>query len=174
MGQVYELAVLQRAIATDPDRWRPLVFTNGCFDLLHVGHVRYLTAAKQLGKTLVIGLNGDRSVTKIKPQPDHLPDRPIIPEAQRAELLTALAVVDAVVLFDEPTATQTIAALQPDIYVKGGDYTPETLPEAPTVKAYGGKIELIQIEIPTSTSGIIQKILQQESIFPTVSCDSLV
>lgn len=80
MGQVYELAVLQRAIATDPDRWRPLVFTNGCFDLLHVGHVRYLTAAKQLGKTLVIGLNGDRSVAGLKPQPDHLPDRPIIPK----------------------------------------------------------------------------------------------
>lgn len=163
MGQVYSLRALQQAIAHNPAQWRPLVFTNGCFDLLHVGHVRYLQAAKQLGKTLVIGLNSDHSVAHIKPQPDHLPARPIIPEAQRAELLTALAVVDAVVLFDEPTATQAIATLQPDIYVKGGDYTPDTLPEAPTVYGYGGNIELIQIEIPTSTSGIIKRILQQDS-----------
>lgn len=162
MGQVYDLTTLQQAIAANPDQWRPLVFTNGCFDLLHVGHVRYLASAKALGKTLVIGVNGDRSVAGIKPQPDHLPDRPIVPEDQRAELLAALAVVDAVVLFHEPTATEAIAALQPDIYVKGGDYTPETLPEAPTVYGYGGKIELVQIEIPTSTSGIIKKILKQE------------
>lgn len=160
MGQVYNLASLQEAIATNPKQWRPIVFTNGCFDLLHVGHVRYLAAAKTFGKTLIIGLNGDRSVQQIKPQPDHLPSRPIIPEAQRAELLMALGVVDAVVIFNEATANRTIEILQPEFYVKGGDYTPETLPEAPAVSACGGQIKLIQIEVPISTSGIITKILQ--------------
>ena len=161
-SHVYDLAMLRMAIAKAPEQWRPLVFTNGCFDLLHVGHTRYLASAKALGKTLVVGLNSDRSIREIKPQPDHLPQRPIVPEAQRAELLTALGAVDAVVIFDEPTAKEAIAMLQPDIYVKGGDYTPETLPEAPTVNSYGGKIELIKIEIPTSTSGIIKKILKEQ------------
>lgn len=160
MGQVYDLASLQQAIATNPKQWRPLVFTNGCFDLLHVGHVRYLAAAKTFGKTLVVGLNGDRSVQEIKPQPDHLPSRPIIPEAERAELLMALSVVDAVVIFDETTATRIIEVLQPEFYVKGGDYTPETLPEAPAVSACGGQIRLIRIQDPISTSGLIKKILQ--------------
>ncbi|UIE38754.1 D-glycero-beta-D-manno-heptose 1-phosphate adenylyltransferase [Leptodesmis sichuanensis] len=157
---VYELAELQAAIATHPERWRPLVFTNGCFDLLHAGHVRYLKAARALGKTLVIGLNSDRSVRTIKPQPASLPPRPIVPEAQRAEVLAALKAVDGVVLFDETTASGLIAALQPDIYVKGGDYRIDTLPEAQIVHAYGGRVELIQIEIPSSTSGLIQRIRQ--------------
>jgi D-glycero-beta-D-manno-heptose 1-phosphate adenylyltransferase len=160
MGLVYSLKSLQRAIALAPDQWRPLVFTNGCFDLLHVGHVRYLTAAKQQGKRLVVGLNSDRSVAMIKPQPHDQPPRPIVPEAQRAEILAALAVVDGVVIFSEPTAIATLEALRPEVYVKGGDYSDRTLPEAPTVAAYGGRLELIQIEVPTSTSAIIQKICQ--------------
>lgn len=160
MGQVYDLASLQQAIAANPKQWRPLVFTNGCFDLLHVGHVRYLAAAKNFGKTLIVGLNGDRSVQQIKPQPDHLPSRPIIPEAERAELLMALSVVDAVVIFDETTASRVIEVLEPEFYVKGSDYTPETLPEAPAVSACGGQIRLIQIQDPVSTSGLIKKILQ--------------
>ena len=162
MGNIYSLAELKAAIAENPEKWRPLVFTNGCFDLLHVGHTRYLNSAKALGKTLVVGVNSDLSVRGIKPQPDHLPQRPIVPEEQRAELLTSLKAVDAAVIFGEPTAKEVIAALQPDIYVKGGDYTPETLPETPTVQSYGGKIELIKIEIPTSTSGIIKKILKEQ------------
>lgn len=159
---VYELAELQGAIAADPDQWRPLVFTNGCFDLLHAGHVRYLKAARALGKALVVGLNSDRSVRTIKPQPAGLPPRPIVPEAQRAEVLAALKSVDGVVLFDETTASDLIAALQPDIYVKGGDYQIDTLPEAQIVHAYGGRVELIQIEVPCSTSGLIQRIRQVE------------
>ncbi|NJN73453.1 MAG: adenylyltransferase/cytidyltransferase family protein [Limnothrix sp. RL_2_0] len=162
MGQVYDLVSLQQAIAANPKQWRPLVFTNGCFDLLHVGHVRYLSAAKTFGKTLVVGVNGDRSVREIKPQPNHLPSRPIIPETQRAEILMALGVVDAVVIFNETTATRTIEILQPEFYVKGGDYTPETLPEAAAVSAYGGQIRLIKIQDPTSTSGLITKILQRQ------------
>jgi D-glycero-beta-D-manno-heptose 1-phosphate adenylyltransferase len=159
---VYELAELQAAIAVDPEHWRPLVFTNGCFDLLHAGHVRYLKAARTLGKALVIGLNSDRSVRTIKPQPAGSPPRPIVPEAQRAEVLAALKSVDGVVLFNETTASSLIAALQPDIYVKGGDYQIDSLPEAQIVHAYGGRVELIQIEVPSSTSSLIQRIRQAE------------
>ncbi len=157
---VYELAELQQVIAAHPKHWRPLVFTNGCFDLLHAGHVRYLKAARALGKALVIGLNSDRSVRTIKPQPAGLPPRPIVPEAQRAEVLAALKAVDGVVMFDETTAASLIAALQPDIYVKGGDYQIETLPEAQVVHRYGGRVELIQVEVPSSTSSLIQRIRQ--------------
>ena len=157
---VYNLQELKEAIARSPASWRPLVFTNGCFDLLHVGHIRYLNQAKSYGRSLVVGLNSDQSVQQIKPQELGKPSRPIIPAEQRAEILLGLKAVDAVVIFEETTATATISELQPDIYVKGGDYTIATLPEAPTVQAYGGKISLIQVEIPTSTSGIIQRILE--------------
>src|SRR6476469_4742861 len=98
-AQVYTLEGLKQAIAADPTRWRPLVVTNGCFDLLHVGHVRYLAAARQYGRALIVGLNSDRSVHAIKPQAVGAPPRPIIPEAQRAEVLAALKSVDGVVIF---------------------------------------------------------------------------
>lgn len=156
---VYSLSQLQKAIALNPNQWRPLVFTNGCFDLIHVGHVRYLKQAKSLGKTLVVGLNSDFSVQKIKPQTSNSPPRPIVEEKQRAEVLASLKMVDGVVIFEETTAINVIKTLQPDIYVKGGDYTISTLPEAPTVMSYGGKIELVEIEIPSSTTNIINRIL---------------
>lgn len=164
---VYTLPELQQAIAAHPDQWRPLVFTNGCFDLLHAGHVRYLQVARSLGKTLVVGLNSDRSVQTIKPQAPGKPPRPIVPEEQRAEVLAALKAVDGVVIFHETTATQLIEALQPEIYVKGGDYRLDTLPEAVIVHRYGGRVELVQIEIPSSTSGIVDRILQV-SLQPTL------
>jgi D-glycero-beta-D-manno-heptose 1-phosphate adenylyltransferase len=156
---VFDLAQLQQLIAANPETWRPLVFTNGCFDLLHAGHVRYLQAAKALGQTLVVGLNSDTSVQQIKPNKPGQPPRPIIPEAQRAEVLAALKAVDAVVIFAETTADQVIQTLQPDLYVKGGDYQVDSLPEAPTVQAYGGKIQLVQFQVPSSTTAIIQRIL---------------
>ena len=156
---IYSLSALKQAIATDPQKWRPLVFTNGCFDLLHAGHVRYLQAAKLLGRSLIVGLNSDRSVQTIKPQADGAPARPIVPELQRAEVLAALKSVDGVVLFSEPTAAQLVEALQPEIYAKGGDYRIETLPEAAIVHAYGGHVKLIQVEVPSSTSAIIRRIL---------------
>lgn len=159
MSKLYSLTELQEQINMNPDQWRPLVLTNGCFDLLHVGHVRYLQTAKSLGKTLVVGVNSDHSVSRIKPEKPGFPSHPIIPEKQRAEVLSALATVDAVIIFPETTATELIKAFQPDIYAKGGDYTIESLPEAETVQAYNGNIKLITIEVPTSTSKIIQKIL---------------
>ncbi|OZH55640.1 glycerol-3-phosphate cytidylyltransferase [Hydrocoleum sp. CS-953] len=156
---LYNLTELEQLINSQPTLWRPLVFTNGCFDLVHPGHIRYLWAAKYLGRSLVVGLNSDESVQNIKPQQEGYPMRPIVPEVQRAEVLAALKPVDGVVIFNETTATNIIERLKPDIYVKGGDYSIETLPEAPKVKSYGGKISLVQIEIPTSTTAIINRIL---------------
>lgn len=160
MSGVYSLADLLLLLEKTPESWRPMVFTNGCFDLVHTGHVRYLQAARRLGAALVVGLNSDRSVAKIKPQPLGQPLRPIMPQEQRAEVLAALKPVDAVVIFDEPTAIELIQVLQPEIYVKGGDYQLNTLPEASVVQSYGGKIELIQVEVPSSTTAIINRIIQ--------------
>lgn len=147
------LEELAQQIQANPDQWRPLVLTNGCFDLLHAGHVRYLTKARTLGRALVVGLNSDRSVQALKGK-----QRPIVPAAERAEVLMGLKAVDGVVLFDELTADHLINRLRPDIYVKGGDYTPDNLPEAQTVKSIGGKIVLIPIEVLTSTTKILQSI----------------
>ena len=150
---IFELQEFVGLIKRSPENWRPLVFTNGCFDLIHVGHVRYLQSAKALGKTLVVGLNSDRSVQQLKGL-----SRPIVPEDQRAEVMAALKPVDAVIIFSETTAIEIIKAIAPDIYAKGGDYRIETLPEAPTVNEYGGSIALIQIEVLSSTSKIVQRI----------------
>lgn len=129
------------------------VFTNGCFDLMHVGHLRYLQQARALGDRLIIGLNSDKSVQTIKG-----PDRPILPEDERAELLLGLDCVDGVVLFDEPTASRLISEIRPHIYAKGGDYNPESLPEAPVVKEYGGRIVILPFVEGRSTTSIIEKI----------------
>jgi len=133
-----------------------VVFTNGVFDLLHVGHVRYLEEARALGDALIVGLNSDVSARTIKGQ-----DRPLIPQDERAELLAALRWVDAVVLFDEPTADATIEALKPDVYVKGGDYAQEGPPEAPTVRRYGGEVRTLQLVQGRSTTDLIETIRQR-------------
>jgi rfaE bifunctional protein nucleotidyltransferase chain/domain len=136
-------------------RHQIVVFTNGCFDILHVGHVRYLQAARELGDCLVVGLNSDASVVRLKG-----PARPVNPETDRAEVLSGLAAVDYVVIFDEPTAEALVREIQPDIYVKGGDYAVELLPEARIVTEYGGKTVLIP-EVPgRSTTNLIRKISQ--------------
>ncbi|MDE5111238.1 MAG: adenylyltransferase/cytidyltransferase family protein [Trichodesmium sp. St7_bin2_1] len=159
---LYNLTELEQLINSQPTFWRPLVFTNGCFDLVHAGHIRYLWVAKSLGRSLVVGLNSDSSIQNIKPQTKGYPMRPIVPQTQRAEVLGALKPVDGVVIFNETTANKIIERLKPDIYVKGGDYSVKTLPEASKVKEYGGKISLIQIEVPTSTTAIINSILYHD------------
>lgn len=159
LKNLYTLEQLQQAISSDPGAWRPLVLTNGCFDLIHAGHIRYLKQAKTLGRSLVVGLNSDHSVQTIKPAKPGFPPRPIVPQMQRAEVLAALKPVDAVVIFSQATATQLIETLKPEIYAKGGDYTLETLPETPAILAYGGQIVLIQVEVPLSTSAIVDRIL---------------
>lgn len=155
---IYSLEALQTAIAADPDCWRPLVVTNGCFDLLHPGHVRYLNSARQLGRSLVVGINSDESIRLIKP--DRIPPRPIVTELERAEVLAALKSVDGVVIFSEKTACELVEALRPEIYAKGGDYNLQTLPEASIVQSYGGQVRLIDIEVPSSTTAIVDRILR--------------
>jgi rfaE bifunctional protein nucleotidyltransferase chain/domain len=131
-----------------------VVMTNGVFDLLHVGHTRYLAQARALGDTLIVAVNTDDSVRSLKG-----PSRPILPLTERAELLAALTSVDYVVPFAERTANTVLAALQPDIYVKGGDYTPANPPpEAALVYAYGGEVKLLHYIPGRSTSEIIQAI----------------
>jgi len=130
-----------------------IVFTNGVFDLLHPGHVRYLTAARAEGDVLIVGINTDRSVRANKG-----PARPITPEAERAEILGALAVVDAVVLFDEDTPADIIRHIQPDVLVKGADWAADAIVGRDTVEARGGKVVRIDIEPGWSTSGIIETI----------------
>jgi D-beta-D-heptose 7-phosphate kinase/D-beta-D-heptose 1-phosphate adenosyltransferase len=150
------------------------VFTNGCFDLLHLGHIRYLQEARNLGDFLILGLNSDESVRRLKG-----PTRPLVPEQERAEILAALTCIDYVTIFPEPTASALIDLLQPAIYVKGADYAnasveaapgphgtrnagplPDSnrLPEAKHVLAYGGVIQLISYLPQHSTSELIQKI----------------
>jgi len=130
-----------------------LVFTNGHFDLLHVGHLDYLENARALGAALLVGLNGDASTRRLKGS-----GRPLVPAAERARLLAGLRVVSAVVIFDDDTADDLIRALQPDIYVKGGDYAHKMLPERPTVEAYGGQIALIDYLPDHSTSDLIARV----------------
>lgn len=132
---------------------RPWVFTNGCFDLLHPGHLAYLKEAKALGKSLIIGLNSDRSVQAIKG-----PKRPINPENDRAQMLSHLKMVDAVIYFHENTPLKLIEILAPDIYVKGGDYQKESLPETPIVEHYGGKVHILSFIPGHSSTSIIQRI----------------
>ncbi len=137
------------------------VFTNGCFDLLHLGHVRYLQQARALGDFLILGLNDDAGVRVLKG-----PGRPLVPEAERAEILAALACIDYVTIFSEPTAGPLVALLQPAIYVKGGDYAgvqgslPDMnrLPEAKVVQAYGGMVRLIPYLPHHSTTELIEAI----------------
>lgn len=114
---------------------RTVVFANGCFDLLHVGHIRYLAAARALGDVLVVGINGDESVRAIKG-----PDRPLMPDDERAEIVAAIESVDWVTLFDEPDVKAILLELKPDIHAKGTDYTPETVPEREVVRSYGGRV----------------------------------
>ena len=132
-----------------------IVFTNGCFDILHAGHVRYLEKARSFGDCLVLGLNTDASVRGNKG-----PSRPINSELDRAEVVGALKSVDYVVLFGEKTAETIIAKVRPDVYVKGGDYTLETLPEAKIVQSYGGRVEFVQMVAGRSTTNVIKKIEQ--------------
>jgi rfaE bifunctional protein nucleotidyltransferase chain/domain len=139
---------------------KKIVATNGCFDLVHVGHVRYLQAARALGDLLVVGLNGDRSVHELKGA-----GRPITTQSDRAEILAALACVDLVTVFPEIRATKFLAAVRPAVYVKGGDYTPRTLDEEELtiLKEVETAIRLIPFEAGYSTSGLIEQICKDRS-----------
>jgi rfaE bifunctional protein nucleotidyltransferase chain/domain len=143
-------------------RWRAegrtVVWTNGCFDILHVGHVRGLQEARGLGDVLVVGVNSDASVRRLKG-----PARPIVPEAERAEVLAALGCVDHVVIFGEDTPREILARLKPDVHCKGADYAPPSarpIPEADVVRAYGGRLAFLRFSPGVSTSDIVGRIAQ--------------
>jgi rfaE bifunctional protein nucleotidyltransferase chain/domain len=135
---------------------RPIIFTNGVFDILHRGHVTYLDAAAQLGGTLIVGVNTDASVKRL----GKAPDRPMNNEQDRAALLADLACVDKVTLFDEDTPCEVIEALRPDVIIKGGDYDMSKLPETAMVKSWGGEAVAIPFEFERSTTALIKKIRQ--------------
>ena len=133
-----------------------VVVANGAFDLLHVGHVRYLTAARALGDRLFVAVNSDRSVRGLKG-----PDRPIVPESERVEILAALACVDWLVLFDEPTVAEVLRELRPQIHAKGTDYTPETVPERAVVAEWGGSTAICGDPKDHATTDLIAEILRR-------------
>jgi D-glycero-beta-D-manno-heptose 1-phosphate adenylyltransferase len=139
------------------DEWRhsgePIVLANGCFDLLHVGHIRYLRGAKSLGGKLVVAMNSDQSVSRLKGA-----DRPLMPAAERAEIIAALNDVDAVVIFDEPDVRALIREIHPDVQAKGTDYTRENVPERDEVLAYGGRVEIVGDPKDHSTTDFLARL----------------
>ncbi|MDQ3867874.1 MAG: D-glycero-beta-D-manno-heptose 1-phosphate adenylyltransferase, partial [Actinomycetota bacterium] len=155
---VAEPSRLAGVLAAHRDRGRRIVFTNGCFDILHRGHITYLSRAKTLGDVLVVGLNSDASVARLKG-----PGRPVNTLDDRAHVLAALSCVDLVVPFAEDTPVELVRAVRPDVFVKGGDYTREMLPEAPVVEALGGAVHLLPYVEDRSTTGIIDRIREAES-----------
>jgi rfaE bifunctional protein nucleotidyltransferase chain/domain len=149
-GPVEELPALQAHLDVARERGQRIVLTNGIFDLLHVGHLRFLHAARLLGDILVVGVNADAVV--------HKPGRPLVPDAERAELVAALEPVDYVVIFAERTADALLRAVQPDVYAKGGDYSAGTLPEAATAGELGARLEFIPLTPGHSTTALAHKL----------------
>ncbi|MCL6582854.1 MAG: adenylyltransferase/cytidyltransferase family protein [bacterium] len=145
-----ELSHLSKELRAEGKR---IVLANGCFDLLHVGHIRYLQGAKELGDILIVGLNSDQSARILKGQ-----SRPLFPQDERAEMLAALACVDYITIFPELTVENLILALKPDIQAKGTDYTEESVPEAAIVRSYGGRVAIVGDPKSHSSSDIILKL----------------
>ena len=134
-----------------------VVFANGCFDLLHVGHVRYLEAARSLGDLLVVGINSDEQVRRLKGE-----GRPYVPERERAETVASLRAVDYVTVFHEPTVTELLLALRPDIHAKGTDYTEESVPERDVVRSYGGRVQIVGDPKDHSSTEMLRKVISDE------------
>ena len=162
-GAMSEKVLTNTQLATILDQARAqkkrIVFTNGCFDLMHIGHTRYLQAAKALGDVLIVGVNSDASVRSLNKSPD----RPIVSDAQRAEVVAALGCVDYVILFNEPDPQSLIAALQPDVLVKGGDWPVERIVGREIVEARGGVVKTIPLVPDMSTTSLIQRIRAQST-----------
>ena len=130
-----------------------IVLANGCFDVLHVGHVRYLEAAKLLGDLLIVGINSDEQTRRLKGA-----GRPLLPQAQRAEIISSIEAVDFVTIFDEPTVVQLLLALKPDIHAKGTDYTEDSVPERDVVRSFGGRVAIVGDPKDHSSSQMIEKL----------------
>jgi D-glycero-beta-D-manno-heptose 1-phosphate adenylyltransferase len=153
MDRVLSEEALDAAVAADRAAGLTIAFANGCFDLLHVGHVRYLRAAKELGGMLVVAINSDKSVRGLKGE-----GRPLMPAEERAEILAALADVDAVVIFDEPNVRALIRELRPNVQAKGTDYTADAVPERDAMLACGGRVEIVGDPKDHSATELISRI----------------
>lgn len=152
MGEIINRKDIQKLSENLKNQGKKIVFTNGCFDILHVGHVRYLKESSKYGDVMIVGLNSDSSVKRLKGD-----SRPLNKELDRAEVLSALGFVDYVVIFEEDTPEELLNEIKPNIYTKGADYILETLPEAKTVLKNGGKVEFITLVEGKSTTNIIKK-----------------
>ncbi len=148
---------LIKAADTARSSGRRIVLANGCFDLIHAGHVRYLNGASELGGFLVVGINSDKQVRELKGG-----GRPFMPENERAEIISAMRFVDAVTIFDEPTVEELILALRPDIHAKGTDYTADTVPEREIIKSIGGRVAIVGDPKDHSSTELIQKMNGRE------------
>jgi len=153
MGAVVSRADLMARVADARRAGRSIAFANGCFDLLHVGHVRYLAGARACGDLLVVGINGDASVARLKGE-----GRPLMPAAERALLVAALRSVDHVVVFEEDDVSRLLLALRPDVHCKGTDYTPDTVPEREVVRSYGGRVAIVGDPKDHDTSGLLARL----------------
>jgi len=153
--KLLSLESLKPIVAALKASGKTIVLANGCFDLLHVGHIRYLTGARELGDVLIVGLNSDESVRHLKGT-----QRPLMTEYERAEILAALACVDYIVIFQESTVEALLKALRPDVQCKGTDYTEETVPEREVVRSYGGRVAIAGDPKDHSTRDLIQAILR--------------
>ncbi|MBS4760269.1 MAG: D-glycero-beta-D-manno-heptose 1-phosphate adenylyltransferase [Clostridium sp.] len=158
MGQLIERKNIQEFVSKLKNQGKTIVTTNGCFDILHVGHVRYLQKTKTFADVMIVCLNSDDSVRRIKG-----PQRPINNENDRAEILCALECVDYVVIFDESSPETLLCEIKPDVHTKGADYTIETLPEAKSIIANGGRIEFISFVEGKSTTKVIEKISAEKN-----------
>lgn len=154
MGKLVSLKKLKVELDRLRRKGRKVVFTNGCFDIIHAGHVRYLAKARSLGDALVVGLNSDASVSSIKGE-----GRPIVPQKERAEVLGALEAVDYIVVFNDPTPERLIEAIRPDVLAKGADWAERDIVGASAVKKAGGRVSRITLAKGRSTTNIIEKIL---------------
>jgi rfaE bifunctional protein nucleotidyltransferase chain/domain len=155
MARIVTREELKELVEADRAAGRTVALANGCFDLLHVGHVRYLEAASAEADRLIVAVNDDGSVAELKGA-----GRPVMPEADRAELVAGLRAVDYVVLFGEPTVTELLRELQPDVHCKGTDYTADTVPERDVVRAYGGRVAIVGDPKDHSTRDLLSKIKQ--------------
>jgi D-glycero-beta-D-manno-heptose 1-phosphate adenylyltransferase len=144
-------------ITTEKAGGSRIVLANGCFDTLHAGHVRYLEGARALGDMLVVGINSDEQVARLKGA-----GRPVLPERERAELVASLQAVDLVTIFAEPTVTELLLAIKPDVHAKGTDYTEETVPERDVVRSYGGRVAIVGDPKDHSTSEILKKVSRKQ------------
>ena len=158
MGEVLSRAELAERVARNRAKGLTHAFANGCFDLLHAGHVRYLQAAAREADRLIVAINDDASVRGLKG-----PNRPILSAADRAELLAAVRDVDYVVIFSEPDVTPLLTLLQPEVHCKGTDYTPDTVPERETVRAYGGRVAIVGDPKDHSTRDLLARIRESHS-----------